>query len=158
MVRFGGNQFIGCSIPLAFAGRFFVLESDDGDLKISVFLESEGKPVFEILKNEPSDNPFSIVSKTTPGIITVTDRSGAFLYKVRPGSETSVVFGRIEGPEMTAIINDVKIEFLIDGEMVLKLENNTFEGSAIGILVDDKGGFSHGASMPPSLRNMFEFE
>ncbi len=49
MTKFGGNQFTNCSVPLAFEGRYFILDPGNSSPTISVVLEHEGKPVFEIL-------------------------------------------------------------------------------------------------------------
>src|SRR5690348_9973760 len=98
MPRFGGNEFDGnFSVPLAFEGRYFILEPGEPDPLVTVVREVDGSPVFEVLKNEPVGEE---TSKTGAGIVTVGDRAGGFLYKVRPGSETSVVFGTISGEEV----------------------------------------------------------
>jgi hypothetical protein len=47
------------SVPLVFEGRYFVLEAGNPSM-VSVFLERDGKPVFEILKNRPMENPVSV--------------------------------------------------------------------------------------------------
>jgi hypothetical protein len=87
-VNFGGNQFINYSVPLAFAGRYFIVESDPSGLLVSVVRIPESGPVFEILKNGPRGDDRTRVTKTSAGIITVTDiASDRFLYKVRPGSD-----------------------------------------------------------------------
>ena len=151
MVRFGGSEFIDCSVPLAFAGRYFILEPGTPDPLLSVVVEYRGKPVFEVLKNEPVENPLSKVSKTRPGVVTVVDRkSGRFLYKVRPGSETSVVFGTIKGEEISATVTDRQIR--VGG---ITVENCVFNGVGAGIVVDESGGVGIGAPIPPALLRWF---
>lgn len=154
MVRFGGSEFINCSVPLAFAGRYFILELGTPDPMVSVLLEYHGQPVFEVLKNEPVENPLSTVSKTPPGIVTVVDRkTGRFLYKVRPGSETSVVFGTIRGKEISAVVTDRRIR--VGG---ITVENCVFNGVGAGIVVDESGGVGIGAPIPASLLRWFKPE
>ena len=98
---------MNCSLPLAFAGRYFILEPGNPDPLISVVVEHEGEPVFEVLKNQPQDTVFTVAEKTPPGIVTVSNReTKRFLYKIRPSSETSVVFGTIQGDEITVRLND----------------------------------------------------
>lgn len=149
MVRFGGSNFINCSVPLAFCGRYFILEQGKIPL-ISVIQEYKGQPMFEIKQNEPIDNPLSDVTKTPIGIITVSDKaSGDFLYKIRPSSETSVVFGKIDGGEISATITDKYIKI---GENMI--QNCAFSGGA-GIVVSPDGGMGMGCSIPPILLKWF---
>ena len=50
------------------------------------------------------------VSRSGAGVVTVTEAvSGEFLYKVRPGSQASVVFGTVQGPELEARVDDQRI-------------------------------------------------
>jgi len=148
--RFGGNEFLNYSIPVVFEGRYFILEP--GDIStISVVVEKDGKPVFEILKNEPVTNELTNVSKTSVGIITVSDkRTDKFLYKVRPASETSVVFGKIDGTEISINISDKKI--LVGSN---SFENNTFYGNIAGIVVYPDGNIMVGTSIPKKILNWF---
>lgn len=151
MFRFGGSEFINCSVPLAFEGRYFIVEPGDNDAIVSVVLEYQGQPVFEVFKNGPVDNPLTTVSKTPPGILTVTERqSGAFLYKIRPGSETSIVFGTIRGGEINVSITDRQIKVGTN-----TIENCVFNGVGAGIVVDRNGGFGIGAPIPGPLRKWF---
>jgi hypothetical protein len=150
MVSFGGNQFINCSVPLAFEGRYFIIEQSGQDPLISVVLEHKGKPVFEVRKNLPVENVFSDVSKSPAGIVTVIDHtSRRFLYKVRPGSATSVVFGTIAGQEVTASVTDRKINV---GGLVVK--NGLFDGVGAGVVVDKNGTIGIGAPVPQGLINL----
>lgn len=152
MVRFGGNEFINCSIPLAFGGRYFILEPGNETPMLSVVLEHQGKPFFEIFKNEPHDNPISDVSKTPPGIVAVTDKNTKrFIYKVRPGSETSIVFGSIQSGEISVVITDKYI--LVNDN---KFSNCVVDGCSACIVVDENGGIGFGAPLPASLLRLFE--
>jgi len=146
MVKFGGNEFIGFSVPLVFEGRYFIMEPGNPP-NITVVLEIEGNPVFEVLKNEPSSNPMTEVSKTPPGIVTVSEKeSGKFLYKIRPGSETSVAFGKLDGGEISAKISDRKIQV---GDITL--ENNRFVGNMAGVVVHPGGSVGIGAPIPSKV-------
>ncbi len=143
MAKFGGNEFIGFSVPLVFEGRYFIMEPGNPP-NITVVREIKGTPVFEVLKNEPSSNPSTDVSKTPPGIITISDKeSGRFLYKIRPGSETSVAFGKLDGGEISATISDKKIQ--VGG---VTLENNIFIGNMAGVIVRPDGSVGIGAPIP----------
>jgi hypothetical protein len=63
--------------------------------------------------------------------VTVTDKtSGKFLYKIRPESETSLAFGKLDGGEVSARITDKAIQ--VGGIMV---ENNIFGGQMAGVVV-----------------------
>ena len=139
------------SVPLAFEGRYFILEPSDPP-RVSVVRELDGDPVFEVIRNEPVDNPLSEVTKTAVGVVTVSDKqTGRFLYKVRPRYETSVVFGKIDGGEVSARITDRNIQ--VGG---LTLENNVFNGVMAGVVVRADGSVSVGASMPPALLRWFQ--
>lgn len=151
MTKFGGSTFINCSVPLAFEGRYFILEPGNPPF-FSVVLEKDGKPVFEIKKNVPSENPITDVSISGAGIITVSDKTtGKFLYKFRPESETSIVFGKIDGGEISAKISDKRIQ--VGG---VTIENCTFNGVGAGIVVNKNGGFGIGAPVPKSLLSLFQ--
>lgn len=144
MVRFGGNEFSSFSVPLVFEDRYFVLEPGDPPL-LTVFIERNGEPVFEVLKNDPKQNDISEVTKSDAGIVTVSEKSsGRFLYKVRPGSETSIVFGRLNGEEISASITDRYIKV---GDNTL--ENNKFVGNMAGVVVDSSGNTRIGAITIP---------
>ncbi len=150
MTQFGGNTFTNCSVPLAFGKRYFILEPGNPP-SFSVVVDNNGTPVFEIKSNIQIDNPISEVSKSAAGIVTVSDKkTGKFLYKFRPESETSIVFGKIDGGEITAIISDKKIQ--VGG---ITVENCSFNGCGAGIVVSDNGGVGIGAPIPQSLLQLF---
>lgn len=142
MARFGGNEFTAFSVPLVFEGRYFVMEPGNPP-KITVFSERNGSPVFEILKNEPVVNDVTDVTKTAAGIITVSQKGGPFLYKVRPDSKSSIAFGTLKGEQITARITDRRIQ--VGG---ITLENNSFVGNMAGVVVQRNGGVGVGAPIP----------
>ena len=150
MTKFGGNVFINCSVPIAFKGRYFILEPGNPP-SLSVVLEHNGKPIFEIKKNKPCNNPITKLSITGVGIIAVSDKvTGRFLYKFRPENETSVVLGKIDGSETSVKISDREIQA---GGITLK--NCRFDGSGAGVVVDENGKISIGAPIPKSLLSLF---
>jgi len=115
---------------------------------VSVVLEVNGQPVFEVLKNRPIANGITDMSETSAGIIAVSKRgSGEFLYKIRPASETSVVFGKLEGGTIDVKITDRYI--LIGG---IRLENNEFRGLMVGVALRRDGTIAIGAPVPEFLR------
>lgn len=151
MARFGGNEFTSFSVPLAFEGHYFLLEPGDPP-RVSVVREHDGGPVFEVMLNDPVDNPLSEVTKTAAGVVTVSDKqTGRFLYKVRPHYETSVVFGTIHGDEVSARITDRNIQ--VGG---LTVQNSVFNGVMAGVVVRADGSVSVGAPIPPALLRWFQ--
>ena len=151
MTKIGGSTFINCSVPIAFKGRYFILEPGNPPA-FSVVLDLDGRPVFEVMKNKPSNNPLSEVSISGAGIITVSDKkTGRFLYKFRPDSETSIVFGRIDGGETFVKITD---KLIITPNVTL--DNCTFSGLATGIEIKEDGSTLIGGSrLPDSLLSLF---
>ncbi|MCJ7690993.1 MAG: hypothetical protein MUO60_16995 [Clostridiaceae bacterium] len=151
MVKIGSNKFENVAFPLALENRYFMLESS-GDSDIwTVFTVKEGKPIIEILKNTPQDNDFSKAETNPTGIITVSDpKTGAFLYKLRPGNKNSSIFGRINGEEKEIMITDREIRIGTN-----TFQNNTVTSSAVGIILDSHGGIGIGASLPSELQRLF---
>lgn len=151
MVNIGSNKFENVAFPLAFENRYFMLESSAGADVWTVFTIKNGKPIIEILKNNPQDNDLSKTEINPTGIITVSDsETGAFQYKLRPGSKNSSVFGRINGEETEIKITDREIRVGTN-----TFQNNLISGFAVGITVDSKGGIGMGAGLPPELQSLF---
>lgn len=146
MAHFGGNEFRSFSVPLVFEGRYFVLEPGDPPL-LSVFTECDGAIVFEVLKNQPVENLVTDVSTNPTGVVTVSAKGGGLLYKVRPGSETSIAFGRLGGGETPVRITDRSIEFGAGN----KVTNRRFDGSMAGVVVHPDGRVGIGALVPPAV-------
>ena len=63
MVRFEGNIFSDFSVPLVFEGRYFIIEPGTPNPLVTVVVEHDREPVFEVLKNEPQQNPLTEVSR-----------------------------------------------------------------------------------------------
>jgi len=140
------NDFNNCSVPLAFKGRYFILEPGNPP-SFSVILEHDGKPAFEIKSNEPCDNPVTDVSISSAGIVTALEKgTGKFLYKFRPEPETCIVFGQVDGSQTSARISDKQVQV---GDVTVR--NCMLEGIGAGIALDENGGVGIGAPIPPSL-------
>jgi len=151
MTKFGGNEFSSFSVPLVFDGRYFVLEPGDPAL-LSVFTERDGEAVFEVLKNAAVSNPVSDTTSNPTGVVTVSEKAtGRFLYKVRPGSETSIAFGKLDGGEISARISDRSIQ--VGG---VTIENNQFTGTKAGVVVEPNGGVGIGCAIPPAVLRLLQ--
>jgi len=151
MVTIGSNKFENVAFPLAFENRYFMLESTAGSDVWTVFTVKDGKPIIEILKNDPQDNDLSKAETNPTGIVTVSDpETGAFFYKLRPGNKNSSIFGRINGEEAEIKITDREIRVGTN-----TFQSNLVSGFAVGIIVDSNGSISMGAGLPPELKNMF---
>ena len=151
MAQFGGYEFTGFSVPLVFEGRYFIMEPGNPPL-ITVVMEVDGEPVFEILKNQPSANEVTDTSTDPAGIVTVSDKaSGKLLYEVHPDSETSVTFAKLDGGKCPAVITEMEIRI---GGMII--ENNPFHDSLGGVVVDPEiGAGMLGAPIPPHVERWF---
>ncbi|MEI6610799.1 MAG: hypothetical protein WCO53_13800 [Deltaproteobacteria bacterium] len=150
MPNIGGNKFEKVFIPLAFEDRYFLVEEQDGSDIWTVITLSEGKPIVEILQNKPQKNPITVSDTNPTGIIAVADpTTGQFIYKLRPGSKNSSIFGKINGKETEIKITDREIRI---GTNVF--QNNMITGFAVGIRVDKNGGIALGAGLPPELQKL----
>lgn len=146
-IGIGSNRFVNVFIPLEIDGRYFLVENEGGNDLWTVVSFPEGKPTFEILKNRPQENPFTIVETNATGILTVGDRkTGDFLYKIRPGKKDSAIFGKIEGEETEIKIRDRFIE--IGGA---RLKENVVFGSPIGIAIRGGHVIMGGGAPPPEV-------
>jgi hypothetical protein len=156
MVKFGGNEFDSAlSVPLAFGDRFFVLEqpSDSPHPLISVVRQGRAAlgsevavVVLEVLKNEPGTALGDTKITKAGGIVAVSD-AGRFVYKVRPGSDTSVVFGTITSGEVEARITD---RMLSVGGVTVTM--STFTGAMAGVVVHEDGSVGVGAPIPAPVQ------
>jgi len=149
MMNFGNNYFMGISIPLVVEDRYFILKPGDPPL-LSVCHLVSGKPIFEVCNNTVKENPYTVVTKTPPGIVTVSTKDGGFIYKVRPDSVTSIVFGKIQGHESEIRISDTEIS--VQGNVFTR---NQFGPGMIGIeLTGD--GIGMGRGIPADLLQILE--
>lgn len=135
MAKIGGYEFADFSVPLVFEERYFIMEPGNPPL-MTVMLNVKGEPVFEILKNRPIENDTSNTTSNALGVLTVSDKtSGKLFYKIRPDTETSITFGKLDGGECCAVISDEEIRL---GGMVVK--NKLFRNSLAGVVVDPEIG------------------
>lgn len=149
MLKIGGNSFENCTIPLVIENQYFVVSNDEIPL-ISVFFVNDGKLIFELRENNPVENPFTNVTKFPNGFIVVADKeTDLFLFKIRPSSDTSIVFGTIEQNGLSIIINDKLI--IINGN---KFERNTFVDIPVGIIIKSNLNISVGCQFPSELSSL----
>ena len=147
MVRSGERKLNNYSVPLAFEGHYFILESGAFP-QISVIREFEGRPIFEVSRNKPMVHPLSETSEDAVGIVSVFDKqTSRFLYIIRPGLETNVVLGKTDGGAISVKIMDDRIH--VSGDTI---HNCVFNGVATTICVDYQGCLSIEAPrIPPAM-------
>ena len=144
MANVGSNQFKNVTFPLVFEDRYFMLEASPEKDVWTVLQLKDGDLIIEVLKNEPQQNPSTEVTTNPTGIITVSDKdSGKFLYKIRPESKNTSIFGSINGAETEIKITDKEIRVGTNS-----FQNNMVIGSSVGIMVDKNGGMGMGGGLP----------
>lgn len=150
MANVGGNQFKNVTFPLVFEDRYFMLEASPEKDVWTVLQLKDGDLIIEVLKNEPHQNPSTEVTANPTGIITVSDKdSGKFLYKIRPESKSTSIFGSINGEETEIKITDKEIRVGTNS-----FQKNMVIGSSIGIMVDKNGGMSMGGGLPIEFQKL----
>ena len=145
-IGFGGSGLIECTVPLAFQGRFFIFKA--GDPPVVTVVKCIGRQlVFEVKDNGPVGNMLTSVTRAPGGAVTVSEKStGRFLYRLLPGRETCVVFGRADGGETAALVSDRQIRI---GRVAA--ENRPFLGGRCGVTVGPNGSVGEGSTVPLSL-------
>ncbi|BCG60319.1 MULTISPECIES: hypothetical protein [Paenibacillus] len=144
-----GYQFEEYSIPLSFANRYFILESAPDGLKVSVLLDLEEAPVFDILKNEPVGSPHSNIVNSVPGVFAVKDNTGRPVYQLQIGAEARAALTLEDGSEL-------EVRFSGDKIQAGKLEaDNTKFGGGIGVKVSPEGTVGIGNYLPYHLLKWF---
>ena len=149
MVNIGSNKFENVAFPLAFEDRYFMLETNEGNDLWTVFTVQNEKAIVEILKNIPQENEFTETETNSTGIITVS-KDGVFLYKIRPGSKNSSIFGKINGEETEMKITDREIRIGTN-----TFQRNTVIGFGVGIIVN-KNGIGMGAPLPTKIKDIVQ--
>ena len=151
MNQFEGISFFNCPVPIEFKGRYFILEPDTIP-KLSVILAFEGKPLLEMRQNNPQENPLSEGKVSETGEITVSDKkTGKLLYKIKPGSETEIVFSKNDGGEILAKISDNQLKL---GKMKREIFQFNGETATLGIR-DDDSIISGSSRLPSSFFSLF---
>ncbi len=131
MAQFAGQTFSGFSVPLIFEDRVFIRESAGSSL-ITVVRDVDGEPIFEILKNEPRATEWSVAATDPAGVVTLTEKaSGRFLYRLHPGTETTIFFKRPDDEEFSVVITNEEIQV---GGMIFN--NHPFRAAMAGVLID----------------------
>ena len=144
MANVGGNQFKNVTFPFVFEDRYFMLEASSEKDVWTVLQLKDGDLIIEVLKNEPHQNPSTEVTTNPTGIITVSDKdSGKFLYKIRPESKSTSIFGSINGEETEIKITDKEIRVGTNS-----FQKNMVIGLSVGIMVDKNGGIGMGGGLP----------
>ena len=151
-INIGSNRFDNVAIPLVLDDRYFLLgEGSDGADVWTVFTFVDGQPLIEVLNNLPQQNSISVVETNPTGIITVSDpKTGKFLYKIRPGTKRSSIFGTIQGKETEIKVLDREIRV---GTNVFT--QNTIVGFPVGIAVRG-GSIAIGSPLPPEFQRLIK--
>ncbi len=153
MNQFEKISFFDCPVPIEFKGRYFIFEPGAMP-KFSVVLAFEGKPLLEIVQNNPQENPLSEAIKSETGDITVSEKeTGKLLYKIKPGSETEIVFSKNDGGEISAKFSNNKINVGKISREILQFNGET----AILGIKDDDSIISGSARLPSSLLHLFYY-
>jgi hypothetical protein len=159
-LNIGGNEFENVLFPLVYHHRYFAVEYHEDEHLFTTFLVEGDEAFVEVLKNEPCENPHTDVQKSAAGIITISDKeTGRFLYKIRPGSDSSTVFGGIKGQDENQEIRIDDQKIIVGNpdprvnEPKMTLENSSFSGLAVGIKINEDGSWALGSNfLPPALR------
>jgi hypothetical protein len=150
MTTIGSNQFKNLTFPLVFQDHYFMLETSNEKDVWTVLQLKDGDLIIEVLKNEPQQTPSTQVTTNPTGIITVSDKeSGRFLYKIRPESKNTSIFGSINGKETEIKITDREIRVGTNS-----FQNNMVIGSSVGIMVDKNGGIGMGGGIPKEIEKL----
>ncbi len=129
MLQTGNNDFQHVAVPLAIGRRYFIFH-DSSTLSV-LYDDPADEPVWEIQADKPGTNATS----AAPGVITVVNpATGQTIYKVRPGTELSILFGNTREGEVTATITARHID--INGTY---FERARISASGVGIMVTTDG-------------------
>jgi len=145
MTNVGANKFDNVACPLVFENRYFLVDQSTGDAQWTVLSLQNGDLIIEVLNNKPQKNNITEVVTNPTGIITVSDPiSDKFLYKIRPGSRSTSIFGSICGEETEIKITDKEI--LVGTK---RFYRNRVVNSPIGVLVRQSGSVGLGGGKLP---------
>jgi hypothetical protein len=139
-VTIGSNLFFGVPFPLVLADRFFHIYQDGARFTLDVFRwDSLAKTAsYEVIAGAPQNET---ITTNPTGIVTFAEEgAGVFLFKFRPKPGISQIFGRVPVDEEWSVrISDARIVVERGGIMVVTLEDNQFEGLAIGMQLGADG-------------------
>ena len=154
--KFGGQTFRNCAVPAIVGDRVIVVEPGRGDPLVSVLAKgADGKATAEVLRNRPGDPTTDVNVSESTGIVSVAAKSGSgtWLYKVRPGSTTSITFGSLAVGERQLRIRDRTLTVLDGGgKGVAGLEGLAIDGFPVGVYLGASGEFLLGLmAFPPDI-------
>jgi hypothetical protein len=151
MTQFGGGEFSAFSVPLVFVNRYFVLEPGADPLVTVLSDDGAGNIVVEIYKNQPRKTDTTLVTTNPSRVVTVTEKAtGKFLYKIRPGSDTSIALGTLKDAELWVRVSDRHIQ--APGITV----NYSSHGNKTGVVVYANGDVGVGGMIPPFIYQAME--
>jgi hypothetical protein len=139
---------MGGSVPLIHGDRAFILEDPaaPGVPSISVAVERDGGPLFEVRRGEPGGSP-DVTVRAGSGGIAVSGAGGDLLYRITIGEPVRVLLRPPGGSE------DLRVEIsgdrlvLPDGEVVARAE---LIGGAEAVIGED-GRVALGGDLPAWL-------
>ncbi|WP_269305758.1 hypothetical protein [Aeromicrobium sp. HA] len=148
-IQIGSNAFNGVPFPLVLVDRYFHIYELDGSLKVDVFrwIPAFKTAVYEVVSSVPVAER---IESNPNGDVLFTSENGSFAYKFRPDPEKTQLFGKIPvTDELSVELKDHALRVYRDGALMVDASNNSFVGSAIGILIDAEGNVAFGVSALP---------
>jgi len=138
------------SIPLHFARRYFLLETNKQKL-LNVILKDRDKWIYEIKKNLPIENPISYTHKIPIEEIAASDKiNGKIIYKINLGPVIKIrVFLSDENEHIIKI----------DGDRIMignRYAQNHSNVHVINVAINLDGSFSENLSIPDELSEFLE--
>lgn len=151
-VRLGTNTFEFASFPISLDyKRFFLIGSENGQYFISVIVTDGNVVGWEVVDNQPYENPFSYSFTTRAGKLVVIDaETGDTIYKADVGSEINLSYFSPPKPQIVKVTQNK----LIAGGVTLMRNDFRGEGS-VGVVLDTNGGLGIGARAPIEVMDLF---
>jgi hypothetical protein len=136
------------SVPLIHGDRAFILEApaEPGVPSISVAVERDGGPLFEVRRGEPGGSR-DVTVDAGPAGVAVSDASGELLYRIAPGEPVRVLLRPPDGSEDLLVEISEERLVLPDGEVVARAE---LIGGAEAVIGED-GSVALGGDLPAWL-------
>ncbi len=152
MTTLGSNRFHGVLYPVVINDRYFrVYEGKDNRTTLDVF---RWDPTTEQRKYEvKAGQPLDDMATTNPtGIITFGTDDTGFLFKFRPDSASSHIFGGIPAADgVTVRITDRELHVSAGERVIVTLSRNSISNCAIGIHITPDGIGMGSNALPPQL-------
>jgi hypothetical protein len=136
------------SVPLIHGDRAFILEepAEPGAPSISVAVERDGGPLFEIRRGEAQGSP-DVTVEPGPDGIAVAGAAGELLYRIEPGEPVRILLRPPGGREDLRVEISEQTLVLPDGQVVPRAE---LIGGAEAV-IDEDGTVSLGGELPAWL-------